>query len=65
MPLILSVEEVQDLGNVWCAPVKLCTLGDILLCLNLRVQRVIAVKFDKVSLGYHAVLVAILPLHKC
>src|SRR5258708_3291668 len=60
--LIIWVEEVQDLGNAWCAPVELCALGDVLLRLNLRVQRAVAVEFDEVSLNYRAASVAILPV---
>ena len=60
--LIVLVEEVQDLGNAWCALVELCALGDVLLHLNLRVQRLVAVKFDEVSLDDHAPSVSIVPL---
>jgi hypothetical protein len=49
------VEEVKDLGNAWCAHVAVCTLEDcaledVPLRLNLRVQRLVAIKFDEDSL---------------
>ena len=55
------MEEVKDLGNVWCAHVELCALGDVRLCLKLGPQGLVAVKFDEGSFDGHAASVAIFP----
>ena len=52
---------MQDLGNAWCAFVELCAVEDVLLCLNLRVQRLEAIEFDKESLGIHTASVVRVP----
>jgi len=57
----VSFEEVQDLGNAWCVPVQLCTLGDVLLRLNLRAQRLVVVEFDEVFLNDQAAPVVLVP----
>ena len=51
---VVSVEEVKDLENARCAHVGHCALGDVRLRFKLRLQRIVAVKFDEGTFGDHA-----------
>lgn len=57
--LIVSVEEMKDLGNAWCAHVELCALEDVSPRLKFRPQRIVAVEFDEGSFDDYAASVVI------
>ena len=58
----VSVEKVQDLENAWCpAAVKLYTFVDVFLRLGLRVQGLVVIEFNEITLGGHATSIVFVP----